>query len=250
MSLANRSVISIAAALLLYGAMPAAAQIKLEFSQGLVNLTAENATARSILAEWARLGGTRILNGDRVAGPPLTLELVGVSERQALDVILRGVSGYMIASRQVAGAGASAFDRIMILPTSTAPRLAAAPAAAPPPVAFLPQGLPREEILDDDLDDDELDPPPPDRPFPGNARQRVARPILPLPGNPNGAPNVNGVPPNNGGLPQEDDVDEPAEPPAPPPPGNPFGVQPGSTRPGVITPAPPPTNRARPETDR
>lgn len=52
--------------------------VELEFSAGRVNLTAQNASARTILAEWARLGGATIVNGDNTGGPPLTLELVAV----------------------------------------------------------------------------------------------------------------------------------------------------------------------------
>ena len=44
----------------------------------------------------------RIVNGERVAGPAVTLELQDVSERQALDVLLRGVSGYIVAPRETA----------------------------------------------------------------------------------------------------------------------------------------------------
>ena len=82
---------------------------------------------RAILQEWARLGGATIVNGDRVTGPPVTLELTGVPERQALDIVLRSVAGYIVAPRPVGSQGVSAFDRIMILPTSVAPR---APAPA------------------------------------------------------------------------------------------------------------------------
>ena len=98
------------------------AAVTLQFNDGQVTLSAQNAPVRAILAEWARLGGATIVNGDRVAGPPVTLELTGVPERQALDVVLRSVAGYMVAPRRAGSQGASAFDRIMILPTSTAPR--------------------------------------------------------------------------------------------------------------------------------
>ena len=83
-----------------------------------------------ILAEWARLGGATIVNGDRVPGPPVTLEFTGVPERQALDIVLRSVAGYLLASRRAGSNGASAFDRILILPTSVAPRTPPPPAVA------------------------------------------------------------------------------------------------------------------------
>src|SRR6266508_4323987 len=129
-------------------AVPARAQqsVKLEFKDGRVSLKARNAPLRTILAEWARLGGATIVNGDRVAGAPVTLEFVAVPERQALDTLLRSVAAYMLAPRRAGSVGASAFDRILILPTSAAPRnpqpVAAAPASgAPRPL------LPRPQVL-------------------------------------------------------------------------------------------------------
>src|SRR5688572_27077962 len=104
--------------------------VQLQFNAGQVTLSAQNAPVRAILQEWARLGGATIINGDRVAGPPVTLELTGVPERQALDVVLRSVAGYIVAPRRAGSQGASAFDRIMILPTSVAPRTPAPAAAA------------------------------------------------------------------------------------------------------------------------
>ena len=91
----------------------AQAPLRLQISDGRVTLHAENVPIRTILAEWARVGGTTILNGDRVAGTPLTLELEGVPERRALDIVLRSVSGYVVAARQAGKPGASIYDRIM-----------------------------------------------------------------------------------------------------------------------------------------
>src|SRR5215216_4597122 len=85
----------VALALLPVGA--SAQQMKLEIQDGRVTLDAQNVPARQILSEWARIGGARILNGEKVVGTPLTLQLKSVPERQALDIILRGVSGYMLA---------------------------------------------------------------------------------------------------------------------------------------------------------
>ena len=229
------------AALLLCCAAPAAAQnVSLEFQNGRVTLRTENAPVRQILAEWARLGGTRIVNGERVPGAPMTLELVGVPERQALDVLLRNVSGYMVAARDGGSTGASTFDRILILPTTSAPRPAAAPAFVPPPV----QPQPRQPVPFDPEDPEENPPEdvaPPDDDVPvdaGSPRPRNPRDFVP--------PNVNGRPiPPQPFQPDPEDEPEPEEAPAPTP-GNPFGIRPGSATPGVITPVPQqPQNRQR-----
>jgi hypothetical protein len=74
----------------LTGAAGASAQVvDIEFGDGRVELIAENVTASRILDEWARVGRTTVVNGERVSGPPVTLQLIGVPEREALDVILR-----------------------------------------------------------------------------------------------------------------------------------------------------------------
>ncbi len=120
---------------------PAFADLKVEFRDGFVTIDAKNVTVRQILAEWARLGGTRVVNGDRISGAPVTLQLLHVPERQALDVLLRSVSGYLAARRAVASnANASMFDRILVMPTSASPVAAQRPAT---PAAPGYQGAPR-----------------------------------------------------------------------------------------------------------
>src|SRR5262245_65555262 len=106
-------------ALLGAGATSAEAQVSLEFQNGKVQLSAQNVSVSQILAEWARRGRTTIVNGERVPGPPVTLELQDVSEQQALDTLLRSASGYLVAAREATVDGASSFDRIYILPTSS-----------------------------------------------------------------------------------------------------------------------------------
>ncbi len=214
-------------------AVPASAQqsIKLEFKDGRVSLNAQNATLRAILGEWARLGGSTIVNGDRVAGAPVTLELVAVPERQALDTLLRSVAAYMLAPRRVGSVGASTFDRILILPTSAAPR--PQPAAPGPPGGAPRPLLPRPQVLvnpnipnDSDADD----------PSPADVvpQPRVVRPPQPLPGNGNVIP----VPVAEPDAPGDEPVIVGGTPPGA---GNPFGIPAGSSaRPGVIAPAPQP----------
>lgn len=116
-------------ALCLFVALPASArQLSLEIRDGIVTMSATAVPVRQVLAEWARVGGTRVVGAERVTGPPLTLQLEGVSEAKALDIILRGAAGYVAATRAVPGSGVSLYDRILVLASSTPP--AAAPAAA------------------------------------------------------------------------------------------------------------------------
>ena len=214
--------------LLLVGAGSAGAQtVTLEFQGGRVRLTVQNAPVSQILAEWARRGRTTIVNGERVPGPPVTLELNDVSEQEALDVVLRSATGYLVAARENAVAGASAFESILILPTSTRP---ANSSALPPPATAA-------RLFQDDLEENELIPqqaPPVPRGGlpPPNPGARLPQPAV----------NARPIPPPI----QNDEPDEPENRPAPAPPSNPFGVAPGTTRPGVISPAPPATRPREP----
>lgn len=120
-----------------------AGTVTVTVQDGLVTVVADNATPREILAEWARVGEVRIVNGERVPGAPLTLRLEGVPERKALDIILRGAAGYMVAARE-AGSGPAYFDRIVILPTSNTAAAVAARPATPTPAPIRRPGQPAE----------------------------------------------------------------------------------------------------------
>jgi len=234
-----------AAAVLLLWALPAHAQpVKLRFHDGLVSLTTQNAPLRAILAEWARQGGTTIVNGERVAGPPLTLELNAVPERQALDILLRSVSGYMLGARPAGTVGTAVFDRILILPTSSAPRNPppGAPGGFTPPRPVIqrpPVIMPEPEP---DLEED-----PPQDVAPPDDDAPVVNPLIrPRPQLPNGRPQPMIVPQPD---PADDQV-EPDEQPTSIVPANPFGIPAGSTsRPGVVTPVPQQPQQRTPRAD-
>src|SRR6476660_1076405 len=98
----------------LFAVTAASADVHLTMQNGRVSLVAKDATVRHILAEWARVGQTKIVNMERVPGGPLTLELSNVPEAQALEVLLRTLSGYMTAPRPVEVPNLSHFDRIII----------------------------------------------------------------------------------------------------------------------------------------
>jgi hypothetical protein len=115
-------------------ALTASAQVRLSIRDGRVTLVAANATVRQILIEWARVGKTNIVNVEGIPGGPLTLQLTNVPEPEALDLLLRSVTGYLAVSRKVLVADLSRYDRILVLPaTAAAARLPAVEAAAPAP---------------------------------------------------------------------------------------------------------------------
>lgn len=239
------------------GGATASADVQLTIRDGLVTLVARDATVRQILTEWARVGQTKIVNVDRIPGAPITLQLTNVPEEQALDVLLRSVSGYMAAPRPAAIAGLSRYDRILVMPTSVAPRVpTAAPRAVPQQSPF---GLPGQAT--DGLEDDDEQGAPgavvPGRPpvFGGFPRPQ----FNPQPGGPGTVP----VPAAIGGVPQQQGAPTQTPPasysPQPTMPSGgvavpgmivPAPTQPGQLQPGQVQPAPPqpsPRGQANPE---
>jgi len=186
-------------AVLLGSASQAQAQsLSLEFTSGRVRLVATNVPISRIVSEWARLGNTTILHGERVPGTPVTLQLVDVYEQEALRVLLRSTGGYLVAAREEPLPGVSVFDRIMILPAGGS---GATPAPGPASTSLFP----------DDFDFGD----------PVGAAPPLPRGVVPL------------VQPDVPPLPEPEVT--PSQPPERPR-NNPFRVGPGSARPGVITP--------------
>ena len=162
------------------GARSAFAEVSVTMNAGRVTVTAKNATVSQILAEWAKVGQTKIVNAERVPGGPMTLELQDIPEAEAIEILLRSAGGYVLAPRPATTANASRYDRILILPQSAPvaaprPQVATVPPPqarpfAPPQARPLPQpGQPVQPPASDDNDDQD------DRP-PAAAPAQVARP--------------------------------------------------------------------------
>lgn len=122
------------------------ADVQVSIRDGQVSIVARGATAGQILAEWARVGRTQVVNVEQAPRDLMTIELRNVSEEQALDVVLRRASGYVAAPRAVAVANASRFDRILVMPPSvarpaanaSATQAARQPSSAPPTYVSAP----------------------------------------------------------------------------------------------------------------
>jgi hypothetical protein len=205
----------------------ASADVNLTMQNGRVSLVAKDATVRQILTEWARVGQTKIVNMERVPGGPVTLELTNVPEAQALEVLLRTLSGYITAPRPVEAANLSRFDRIILMPTLAAARPPTSPAAPPPVFQQNPQQFPQLQQADDD---DER--PAPNVPVPGTVRAPVFN-TFPQPQvvNPQGGPPM---PQPVTGAPQQ--MPTTAAPAPSPTPVAPYG---GVSVPGMVAPPPP-----------
>jgi len=135
------------AAAMAWLAVPAArAEITLSIHDGRVVLIANDATIADIIAEWAKVGRIKIVNADKIPRDVVTLELQNVNERQALDIVLRSASGFIVALRAEDDPNASRFDRLVIMPPSTAPpppqNASAAPQNPRRPAAPVAEPLP------------------------------------------------------------------------------------------------------------
>jgi hypothetical protein len=216
-------------AAVLFTAATASADVRITIQDGLVTVVAVDATARQILAEWARVGQATVVNGDRVPGGPISLELTNVPEAQVLDTLLRSAAGYLAAPRAEIRSDLSRFDRIVVMPTSSAPRTAV---ASTTPAFQQPQFAQPPALVDDDPEDERPQTPAGGQPTP-NPRGPVFN-AFPPPQvvNPqSGAPAT--AMPQAGQMPPVQQQPATAQP--SPYPTNPFG---GVAVPGMMVPAP------------
>jgi hypothetical protein len=109
-----------------------AQKLTLGIENGVVTLDATNVTVDEILARWsATTGLTVVSQNGRGSDVPLTIHLVGVSERAALALVLKDLSGYIMGERRDPRTGLVTIDRLLILPDSAAQ-------LTPPPPAPMP----------------------------------------------------------------------------------------------------------------
>jgi hypothetical protein len=209
-------------------ASAASAEVRLTMHDGRVTLVAKDATVRQILTEWARVGQTKIVNVERVPGGPVSIELTNVPEAQALEILMRTLSGYITAPRPVMVSNLSLYDRIIIMPTLASARPAVS--APPPPVFQQPSPqFPTPQTAEDDQDERPAPnltvPPVPQRGpvFNSFPQPQVANPQAPV-AQPGAMPPQQQVPPQQG------------PPVASPQPVAPYG---GVAVPGMVAPAPP-----------
>jgi hypothetical protein len=114
----------------------AASRLALTIRDGRVWLAANDVPVTQILAEWGRVGQIRLVNGERIPGGAVSLQLDGVPEDQALKVLLRSASGFIAVPRPAVIADASPtlsrFESILILATAAAPAETPVRPVAPP----------------------------------------------------------------------------------------------------------------------
>jgi len=96
----------------------AAQTLSLRVQDGRATLEARGVSARQIVAEWAAQTEATVVGSDALSPEPVTLHLVEVPERVALDIILRAARGYILGAgpRRTA---ASNFGLILIMPATS-----------------------------------------------------------------------------------------------------------------------------------
>jgi len=157
-----------AAAALLAVAVPlrgqSARKLDISFSGGRVSLVAENVSLQDILAEWARKGGSRIVNAERLPGTPVMLTTFeNQPEADVLRALLREAPGYGAAMRSEPPAGGSTVQTVFILAVRTTVGTASPTTSVnPPQPQNTPQAVPR---MIQGSPDDEI---PPVRPLVGD----------------------------------------------------------------------------------
>ena len=171
----KRLLIGLAVAVVAGAPVTASGAVKLSLLDGRVWLAADRATIAEILAEWGRVGHTQILNAERVGGMPLTLDLRGVPELDALDIIMRSAGGFVTVARTVGlgdgTANLSRFSRVVVVPSAgvvrdrdTSPARPAPTAYPPPPDASIVGATNGQRVIGPDgqpVPDDQEDGPPP-----------------------------------------------------------------------------------------
>jgi hypothetical protein len=190
--------------------------LALRIENGLVTLDADNVPVADILARWTELTGLNVLTTNGV--PPrvaVTVKVAGISEREALQTVLRDSSGYIMGERRNPLTGAVTIDRLLILPSSAS---AAVPVNAPSVIR-------------------------PQQPFVRRGRTASGDVEMPVPAP--APPDVEATFELTPAVPIAD------APPAVAAPSSPFGNSRGAARPGVMTPPPeappaPPTTRQGP----
>jgi len=126
-----------------------AQRLTLRLDDGAVTLHAANVTVDEILARWSKTTGLKVISQNgHGSDVPVTLDLSGVTEREALRLVLRDLSGYIMGEARDPQTGAVRIDRLVILPDSAARAFEVAPPArrvrAPGPQVKVPV-----EVVDD-----------------------------------------------------------------------------------------------------
>jgi hypothetical protein len=127
---------------------PIQKRLQLSFDgKGNVTLIAQGVTLQEILSEWTRIGGCYFPNAEKLSRAVIVpLQFEGVPELKVLDSLLRSAAGIVVAPRTTRTVGASSFEVVQILATSTASASGVYPPINTMPAPLTTPGSPDDEI--------------------------------------------------------------------------------------------------------
>ena len=89
-------------------------RVSLVLDERGVTLDARDATLREVLSEWERVGGMKVLNAEVLGERRVTLQLNAVAEREALDIVLRDLAGYVLGLRAASANALSEYGTLVL----------------------------------------------------------------------------------------------------------------------------------------
>ena len=101
------------------------------YDNGRMTVLAESVSLRTIIQEWARVGGVRLVDPQHVTLTPVSVDLRNLPEGAALKVLLRTVPGYLLQQRAVESGGPSAFERLVVMAPARSAGVALTAATGP-----------------------------------------------------------------------------------------------------------------------
>ena len=108
-----------------------AQSLSLGVTDGLVTLDAQGVTVGEILARWTNATGAALVNADKLASAPITLQFTNIPERQALTMVLRSAGGYILVGRPDAADPVERIARVIIIAGAPGARTGG---STPPPL--------------------------------------------------------------------------------------------------------------------
>lgn len=133
--------------------------------KGRMTIVADSVALRTIIQEWARVGGVRLVNPQYVSLVPVSVDLRNLPEGEALEVLLRALPGYMLQQRSTESGGASVFEKLAVMAPPAAGTGRPEEWQSTPGLRAAHPGQPAEEAPDDPLSPPAGEAPPADGAF-------------------------------------------------------------------------------------
>lgn len=100
---------------------PSERKLQISFEGSNVTLVAANVSIPEILAEWGRLSGCVMVNAERMSRVPIVapIQFENQPQQRVLESLLRSAAGFILSPRKANRPGATDFEMVYILATSS-----------------------------------------------------------------------------------------------------------------------------------